>query len=302
MTMRGAAIAVALAAASAALSGQTIRTRVDLVRVDALVTRSGVPIANLRASDFELRDNGVLQTIDRVSLETLPLSVTLTLDTSASVSGRKRDRLISAAATAVDNLRPPDRATLITFSHHVLERAVPALDAGAVRRLLEARQPYGGTSLYDAVYAALVSADAHDARPLVLVFSDGEDTASWLAPAAALRTARHADAVVYGVVVPDHFGPPLIAHGDPRPIYTREQTTFLEETASITGGRVVRVDAVDNLPKMFAAILREFRTRYLITYYPRGVDTPGWHAIEVKLTRLRGDVRARRGYARAGSD
>jgi len=40
----------------------------------------------------------------------------------------------------------------------------------------------------------------------------------------------------------------------------------------------------------------EFRTRYLITYTPRGVDQAGWHPLEVKLKAKRGKVTARRGY------
>jgi hypothetical protein len=48
----------------------------------------------------------------------------------------------------------------------------------------------------------------------------------------------------------------------------------------------------------FDEILQEFRTRYLITYSPRGADTPGWHAIDVKVKGRRVQVRARRGYER----
>jgi hypothetical protein len=43
---------------------QTFRSGVDLVRVDALVTDGKRVVTGLKAGDFELRDNGVLQTID----------------------------------------------------------------------------------------------------------------------------------------------------------------------------------------------------------------------------------------------
>jgi hypothetical protein len=45
-------------------------------------------------------------------------------------------------------------------------------------------------------------------------------------------------------------------------------------------------------------IVTEFRTRYLITYTPRGVDRGGWHPIEVKLKNKPGKITARRGYLR----
>ena len=44
--------------------------------------------------------------------------------------------------------------------------------------------------------------------------------------------------------------------------------------------------------------MREFRSRYLLTYVPRGVDARGWHGIDVKLRGKNGNVRARRGYLR----
>lgn len=44
------------------------------------------------------------------------------------------------------------------------------------------------------------------------------------------------------------------------------------------------------------AIVREFRTRYLIAYSPRGVDAPGWHQIELKVKGRFAAVQARSGY------
>ena len=46
-----------------------IRVNVDAVPVDVLVTDGNRPVGGLRASDFELRDSGVLQRIESVSFE-----------------------------------------------------------------------------------------------------------------------------------------------------------------------------------------------------------------------------------------
>ncbi|HEX4566038.1 MAG TPA: hypothetical protein VH138_05370, partial [Vicinamibacterales bacterium] len=84
-----AAAFVACAIAAPAQQQRKFTSGIDLVRVDALVTDGHSTISGLTASDFELRDNGVLQSIDSVLLESLPLSVTFVLNTSGSVNGIK---------------------------------------------------------------------------------------------------------------------------------------------------------------------------------------------------------------------
>ena len=71
----------------------TFSSRIDAVRVDVLVTDASGPIRGLGPSDFEIRDNGVLQQIDLVSFEQIPLNVVLALDMSDSVAGDRLDRL-----------------------------------------------------------------------------------------------------------------------------------------------------------------------------------------------------------------
>ena len=130
------------------------------------------------------------------------------------------------------------------------------------------------------------------------------DNTSWLRREIVERAARRADAVVYGVAVAGAMGHGVHMSGDGptlqslHPEYLPGQTDFLESIAAASGGRVLKADTTVNLPKAFDEILREFRTRYLITYSPRGVDTPGWHTLEVNVKGRRAEVRARRGYER----
>jgi VWFA-related protein len=73
---------------------------------------------------------------------------------------------------------------------------------------------------------------------------------------------------------------------------------FLQELADATGGDIYRTRNAADLRDAFARILSEFRTRYLLTYSPQGVDKGGWHPIEVKLKNKKVKVTARRGYQR----
>jgi VWFA-related protein len=295
-----AAAALAGAAWQPAAAQQLFRSGVDVVRVDALVTDGRRPVSGLKPGDFELRDNDVLQQIDAVVLESLPLSVTLVLDTSGSVAGEKMRHLASAVDLVLRGLRAPDRAALVTFSHRVWLRTPLTSNLEQIRTVFKAAPVQGGTSLNDAVYAGLALSDTQDARPLVLVFSDGMDNASWLGNDVVVGAAQRADAVVYGVavgteVIPTFKNGRLVSA---RTEYLPGQTAFLDTTALATGGRVIKADTTKNLPKAFNEILQEFRTRYLITYSPRDVAAGGWHSIDVKVKGRRLEVNARRGYQR----
>ena len=297
-----AACAVALAALvpSAGSARQTFRSGVDLVRVDALITDGRKPIAGLAAKDFELRDNGVLQSIDSAVFETLPLSIVCVLDTSGSVAGRKLSHLGDAVDLMLEGLRPDDRVALVTFSHRVWLKTPLISDFGALRRMMSAAEAAGGTALRDAVYAGLAISDVQESRPLLIAFSDGLDNMSWMGAGVVERAARRSNAVVYGVAVAERGLVPR-SRGSGRPIelapqYAPGQTDFLEAVADATGGRLLKADTTDKLPKAFDDILREFRTRYLITYSPQHVDAPGWHRIDLKVKKHGADVKARAGY------
>jgi hypothetical protein len=70
------------------------------------------------------------------------------------------------------------------------------------------------------------------------------------------------------------------------------------ELAAITGGHVFVVQRADELRAAFAAVVSQFRSRYLLAYRPRGVESTGWHSLDLKLIRGRAIVTARRGYAK----
>ena len=105
-----------LLARSALLQQPSFRSSTLGVRVDVLVTEGRKPVAGLGASDFEVRDNGVLQSIQLVDVADVPLNVVLALDTSASTSGARLADLMSASQALLDGLTTADRAALATFA------------------------------------------------------------------------------------------------------------------------------------------------------------------------------------------
>ncbi len=272
---------IVCAATTTPAQSPTFSSRVEAVRLDVLVTNGGQPVRGLAAGDFEVRDNGVPQTIDHVAFEQVPLQVVLTLDISASVTGSRLDDLLDAGDAALAGLRKSDEAALVTFTHALSQKAPLTTRVDAVRTALREVKPNDDTALVDGVYAALNLAYASTGRGLVLVFSDGSDTASWLTEDAALDAARQSDAVVYA-----------IAAGARR-------RSFLRDLVSVSGGRLFEVESTRDLRGIFLSVLEEFRQRYLLSYTPRGVQKPGWHALDVRVKGRRAAVKARPGYMAA---
>ena len=90
-----------------------------MVLVDVLVTRSNVPVEGLRAEDFDVRDAGVRQKVERVLTGTMPVDLLIALDVSASLAGAPLEHLKSAARAAIGALQPADRVLLLAFSSNV---------------------------------------------------------------------------------------------------------------------------------------------------------------------------------------
>ena len=101
-------VAVALLRSGPALDAQkqSFSSTTLGVRVDVLVTDGRNPVAGLTAADFELRDNGILQTIDVVDSSDVPVNAVLALDTSMSTEGQRQRDLVAAAEALLDGLRP----------------------------------------------------------------------------------------------------------------------------------------------------------------------------------------------------
>jgi VWFA-related protein len=248
------------------------------VRVDALVTDKGQPLPGLVASDFEVRDNGVPQQIDLVNFDQIPLNVTLALDMSDSVAGERLDRLRAAAGGLLAGLRPKDQAALITLSHIVQLRAGLTTDHESVRVALDKARGVGETALVDGIYAGIMVGESDVGRSLLIVFSDGVDTSSWLSPHGILDIAKRSDVVAYGVSTRSPLTP-----------------AFLRDLTSVTGGQLFEVEKTANLDTIFLRVLEEFRRRYLLSYTPRGVAPDGWHRLDVRVKR-KATVKARPGY------
>jgi VWFA-related protein len=277
-------ILIAAGETPAAAQQTTFSVEAEEVRIDVLVTERGKPVAGLSASDFEIFDNGIPQEIQYATLQRqTPISATLVFDMSRSVAGQLLINLKEAARALLTDFKNDDYAALITFNNAVTLGSPPTHDFARIELALDSVQPFGNSSLIDGSYAGLILAESRPELPLLIIFSDGRDTFSWLTSEAVLETAKSNDTVVAYAVSTERL----------------ENKGFLSDLTGITGGSLFEIESTRNLAAVFLGILEEFRQRYLVTYTPRGVSGGGWHTVDVRIKNRAARVSARPGYTRS---
>jgi VWFA-related protein len=291
----GAALAVAASVLPARAQDppSMFRAGADAVTVEASVRRDRRPVLGLKASDFEVRDNGVLQEIIDISYEKLPIDVTVLLDVSASVTGSALDELRRAFKQLRSDLGPQDRLRLVTFNMRV-KRLVDFGDpARATDAALASLGGGGSSAVFDSLAVALAAPATNGRRHLIVLFSDGQDSSSITDGDTLLDVARRSTPTVAVVLAsPAPQRPASLLRGT-----TRSVGDMAQQIAADTGGFVATIAPGDNITSTFRRVLEQFRTTYVLYFTPKGVDAKGAHTLDVRVKRDKVEVRARRGYA-----
>jgi VWFA-related protein len=312
VTVRATTALVLLAVAAAALPPPriaaqeqlpTFRAMANAVAVDVTVRDSKrKSVTGLKASDFEVYDNGVRQDVAEVSYGKLPIDVTVALDVSFSVTGVMLERLRNGVVTLVRDLGRDDRLRLMLFNSRVARVVDFTTDEKKVETALKGTAAGGGTALFDSISVALVSTAPRDRRQLVVVFTDGNDSTSTTQPATltnvALRTRAAIAMVLPGsspVVVTGSNSAQQLLSNMKLSLTSQPYDGFFQSLATATGGSVVRTNASSDLSAVFRQILEEFRSAYVLLYDAKGVER-GYHELEVKVKRSGLSVSSRRGY------
>ena len=290
-------VAVLLILWCPALAGSdqaVFRARTDLVAISASVKRGNAPVANLTAADFRLTDNGVAQSIDAVTIESVPLDVTLFMDTSGSTAGAL-DRMKKNVVSIAGMLRKDDQFRLLTIGLSV-EVPLPWQQAGNPIKLDMKAVP-GISLVYDALFAALTHTPAPGRRHLIVAMTDGRDCGSLLDGPRVLDAGARTEAVLHWIYVSGD------ADVDPNSVGAwctptdAGEVDFIGQTAARTGGDSHRSRFGDPAVRTFARILDEFRQSYVLRYSPQGVAAAGWHAVTVSIPSQPAlTIKARSGY------
>jgi len=279
-----AGVAAAISASPGA-QGPVFRANSDAVPVYVSVRAGGDTVGALQSSDFALTDRGVSQTLGLVSSDSVPIDVTLVVDTSSSVIN-SLPLFRSEVQAIVGQLQTNEQIRLITFDAEV--RQILAMQAPSERPPVQQIQLGDTTSLADALGFALARALRADRRHLVFVFTDGYDTSSILGYGALPELASHTDSIVHIALVRPS-GTDLPSAG---------AIGALSSAAARTGGSLYQpTQNVGGIVAAFQRAIEDFRHSYVLYFTPTDVAAPGWHDISVKVTKPGNfDVRAREGY------
>jgi Ca-activated chloride channel family protein len=282
------------AAALSAQQAPVFRADVDLVRVLATVrNQAGELVGALQKGDFDVLDNGVRQEISVFERRTeLPLSVALLVDTSGSTNKELLYETDSAARflrALLSEGNPEDAVALYSFNYEVTVQQSFTHNYRSLEARLKTLRGDAGTALYDAIFLAARDLEPRPGRKVMVIVTDGGDTASAKDVHAALQGAQLADAVIYPVVVIP------IANDAGRNIGGEHALQFMAEG---TGGRPFLPSIGAELDRAFGDIITELRTQYLLAFYPH--DAPlardPFHKLEVRVGRPELRVSARNGY------
>ena len=290
---------LAMAQGTAENQQATFRSGVDLVTVSATVRDGkGRLVKDLAKKDFEVIDRGERRTINEFRSERAPLSLAILFDVSGSMDTADRSSAAKFAAHHLINQLDAgrDEAGLFAFDSRLREVAPFSVDTRALKGALGEVDPFGATSLHDAIAAAAERVATRPmARRAVVVLTDGIDTASRMTPAQVSAKAAAIDVPVYiiAVVLPiDDPGSDRATPGSKRQAPASIGT--IEDLARWTGGALYYSSTSASAYTATRSVIDELRHLYLIAFEP-GAE-PGWHPIEIRTSQKDFVVRTRGGY------
>lgn len=267
---------------------------VDLVSLDVCVRdASGRFLSGLSRDDFLVLENGTPQPISFVMpAGAVPLRAVLLIDRSASMEGARLSRAVEAAGLFARLLGPDDQLEIIAFNDRAARVHAFGDDLQGVPAALASITADGRTSLYDALAVAandLARARQNalpDIREVVIILSDGEDTASLVGFDEVLSLARRSGALVYTVSLREGAGGTWLGPSWP-----------LLALAHDTGARALGASSLDLLPALYAEIDAEVRHLYRVGYISSDERRNGqWRTVSVRVRPPVAHARTRAGY------
>jgi Ca-activated chloride channel homolog len=273
--------------------GSYIRMNVDMVLVPVTITDPlNRLVTGLEKDDFQIYENNGEQRILSFASEDAPVSIGIIFDLSGSMTSkliRAREAILQFIKTA----NPQDEFFVIGFNDRpeLIEDFTSSVED--VQARLATVHAGHRTALLDAIYYGIAKmADAHHERKALLVVSDGGDNRSRYTEGEVRAKVREADVEIYSIGIFDPYAP------------TPEERTgpqLLDDISSSTGGRLFRVDDVDEMSDIAEKISTELRNQYVIGYKPKDLSRDGkWRKVKVKVNPPPGlpplTVYARTGY------
>jgi Ca-activated chloride channel homolog len=282
-------------------SGLTIRMNTDLVVIDVTVTdKSGAYVHNLRPEEIQLFEDGQERKINFFAMNneaalSRPLAVVFALDLSGSLRTDEMTTLRQAAMKFTELMKGDSVFAAMSFNYKVKIVQDFTPDPAKIERAFAKMDKFEGTTrIYDALDRAVTmlnrsaprTRNGRPVRRVVVVITDGFDSASIIDRRELIRRANDAGVTIYSVTLPSFALTPTDS--------TSRVITPLDASRIVqaTGGQDFSADARDFTP-IFKALAEEIRASYALAYYPENRDGKR-HELRVKTSRPGVQIRASR--------
>ena len=275
---------------------QIFRATVDMVSLNVTVVDSeNRYVTDLDKGDFGVFEDGAKQEITYFNKTSLPIALSLLIDTSASME----QRMFTAQDAAVGfakRLRPQDLAQVVDFDTRVEVLSDFTNDIPALETAIRATQAGGSTSLFNAIYISLkelakIKAKSEDdvRRRAIVLLSDGEDTSSLVNFEEVLDLAKRSETAIYSIGLQSRDS--SLSKG------FREAEFVLRQLAQETGGRSFFPQRAEDLAGIYGVIADELSSQYTLGYAPSNQRRDGaWRRLNVQVHRQGTSARTKRGY------
>ena len=275
---------------------QVFRAAVEMVSLNVtVIDQKQHYLTDLDSKDFSIFEDGAKQEITYFNRTTLPIALSLLLDTSASMESRMTTAQDAAIGFA-KKLRPQDLAQVVDFDTRVEILQSFTTDAAALETAIRGTTAGGSTSMYNALYISLkelvkVQAKSDDdvRRRAVVLLSDGEDTSSLVTFEEVLDLAKRSATTIYAIGLQSKES--SISKG------FREAEFVLRQLAQETGGRAFFVQRPEDLGGIYGEIANELASQYVLGYASTNPKRDGaWRRLNVQVGRQGTTARTKRGY------
>ena len=266
----------------------TFRAGTQIVSLLVTVTdaqRRLVP--DLEQVDFEVFDNDRPQPIVLFESDVQPITVVVMLDTSGSMTG-SISLLRQAAEQFVLRLLPADKGKVGAFNDKIEVSARFTNNRDDLISDVKNLDYGNGTRLFDAIALSLDELKGIEGRRVVLVFTDGEDTASRVRMGTVVDRARAEETMVYAIgLEAEYFNGQRVVRSRP--------DGGLRKIADETGGGYFELKKTADLAPTFTRVAQELHSQYVIGFTPTELDNKV-HKLTVRVKRPGMLPRARRSY------
>jgi Ca-activated chloride channel homolog len=302
----------------------TYRVKVDMVVLSFTVTdNKGRYVNNLKPTEFRILEDGIPQKLSTFTEGNKPPVQVQDDGTTRAIAAGAGDPekggistdafvgtnvfvlfdtsnymyrgFVYASDAIADFIRGLDRADSVavyTFSRNLQRGATLSKDRNEVLQGLRKAVAGDDAALYNSLLLSLRDAAKVPGRKVVIVFSNGPDNASMVAPDDVRAVAEDEGIPIYVISTSDVNKDPI-------------STGVFRRIASRTGGKSFFAKTWQKQVEAFESIREDLGNSYTVTYYPAPNPNEGFRKISVEITSDPGKkyrVSARPGYRpRTGS-